>query len=89
LCFCFVFGFVFFFVVVCGFVFFVGGVWGGGGAPPNWLGYNYAHDVQLPGSTKAAVPFLMYPQAENAQGRLDSLDAENFRYRIASRENSA
>ena len=32
------------------------------------------------------VPFLMYPQAENAQGRLDALDAENFRYRITSKE---
>ena len=57
-----------------------------GGWEGNWLGYNYAHDVQLPGSSKAAVPFLMYPQAENAQGRLDSLDAENFRYLILSRE---
>ena len=57
-----------------------------GGWEGNWLGYNYAHDVRLPGSSKAAVPFLMYPQAENAQGRLDSLDAENFRYRITSRQ---
>ena len=50
------------------------------------VGYNYAHDVRLPGSSKAAVPFLMYPQAGNAQGRLDALDAENFKYRVASRE---
>lgn len=60
-----------------------------GGWEGNWLGYNYAHDVQLPGSSKAAVPFLMYPQAENAQGRLDSMDADNFKYRIASRELAA
>jgi transglutaminase-like putative cysteine protease len=57
-----------------------------GGWEGNWMGYNYAHDVRLPGSAKAPVPFLMYPQAENAQGRLDALDADNFRYRIGSRE---
>jgi hypothetical protein len=28
----------------------------------------------------------MYPQAENSQGRLDSLDPDNFKYRIASKE---
>lgn len=60
-----------------------------GGWEGNWLGYNYAHDVRLPGSTKASVPFLMYPQAENAEGRLDSLDPDNFRYRIASKELAA
>jgi hypothetical protein len=32
------------------------------------------------------VAFLMYPQAENAQGRLDALDPDNFKYRITSRE---
>mgnify|MGYP000097265440 CR=1 FL=1 len=52
----------------------------------NWLAYNYAHDVKLPGSKGAPVPFLMYPQAETADGRLDSLDPENFKYRIVSRE---
>ncbi|MEP6608549.1 MAG: transglutaminase-like domain-containing protein [Burkholderiaceae bacterium] len=57
-----------------------------GGWEGNWLAYNYAHDVRLPGSTKAPVPFLMYPQAENAEGRLDSLDPDNFRYRISARE---
>jgi len=57
-----------------------------GGWEGNWLGYNYAHDVRLPGSSKAPVPFLMYPQAENSQGRLDALDPENFSYRITSRE---
>lgn len=57
-----------------------------GGWEGNWLAYNYAHDVRLPGSAKAPVPFLMYPQAENAEGRLDALDADNFRYRIRSSE---
>lgn len=60
-----------------------------GGWEGNWMGCTYAHDVRLPGSAKAPVPFLMYPQAENAHGRPDALDAENFRYRIAARESAA
>jgi hypothetical protein len=31
----------------------------------------------------------MYPQAENAQGRLDSLDAENFKYRIFANQTTS
>jgi transglutaminase-like putative cysteine protease len=57
-----------------------------GGWEGNWLGYNYGHDIRLPGSSRAPLPFLMYPQAENAHGRLDSLDPDTFRYRITSRE---
>jgi transglutaminase-like putative cysteine protease len=60
---------------------FLWGNWEG-----NWLAYNYAHDVKLPGSTRAPVNFFMYPQAETAEGRLDSLDPDNFKYRITSRE---
>ncbi len=51
----------------------------------NWMAYNFAHDVALPGSSGRAVPFLMYPQAETAEGRVDSLDADAFRYEITSR----
>jgi transglutaminase-like putative cysteine protease len=52
----------------------------------NWLAYNYAHDVALPGSARGKVPFLMYPQSETAEGRLDSLDPDNFKYTISARE---
>ena len=52
----------------------------------NWLGYNYAHDLALPGTQRGRVAFLMYPQAETAEGRLDSLDPANFKYTITSRE---
>jgi transglutaminase-like putative cysteine protease len=52
----------------------------------NWIAYNYAHDVVLPGSTNAQLGFLMYPQAETNEGRIDSLDPDNFRYEITSRE---
>jgi hypothetical protein len=50
------------------------------------MAYNFAHDVALPGSSGASLGFLMYPQAESAQGRLDSLDPDSFRYEITSRE---
>jgi len=52
----------------------------------NWLAYNYAHDVKLPGSKGAPINFFMYPQAETAEGRLDPLDPDNFKYKIVSRE---
>ena len=52
----------------------------------NWLAYNFAHDLKLPGSTGPTIPFLMYPQGENAAGRFDSLDPDHFRYKITSRE---
>jgi transglutaminase-like putative cysteine protease len=52
----------------------------------NWMAYNFAHDVTLPGSTGAPVPFLMYPQAETANGRLDPLDPDAFKYEIKSKE---
>jgi transglutaminase-like putative cysteine protease len=52
----------------------------------NWVGLNYAHDVALPGSTRGRIGFLMYPQSETAEGRLDSLDPDNFKYTITSKE---
>jgi transglutaminase-like putative cysteine protease len=52
----------------------------------NWMAYNFAHDVALPGSGTAPVGFLMYPQAETSEGRIDSLDPDNFKYEITSKE---
>ncbi|HSD71992.1 MAG TPA: transglutaminase domain-containing protein [Thermoanaerobaculia bacterium] len=52
----------------------------------NWMAYNFAHDVALPGSSGPPVAFLMYPQAETADGRLDSLDPDHFKYEVTSRE---
>ena len=52
----------------------------------NWLAYNEAADVKLPGSSGAPVAFLMYPQAETGGDRLDSLDPDNFKYTITARE---
>ena len=50
------------------------------------MAFNFGHDVALPGSSGKPVPFLMYPQAETADGRLDSLDADTFKYDITSKE---
>lgn len=52
----------------------------------NWIAYNFAHDVNLPGSKGAPLPFLMYPQAETANGRLDCLAPDGFHYVITCRE---
>jgi transglutaminase-like putative cysteine protease len=52
----------------------------------NWLAFNTAHDVALPKSAHGKVAFLMYPQCETAAGRLDTLDPDNFRYQMNSRE---
>jgi len=55
----------------------------------NWLAYNTAHDLLLPGATRGKIPFFMYPQGETAEGRLDCLDPEHFAYRITARELAA
>ncbi|MGO4126011.1 transglutaminase-like domain-containing protein [Inquilinus sp. YAF38] len=57
------------------------GAWEG-----NWIAYNDAHDVALPGSAGPAVGFLMYPQAEVAGVRLDCLDADSFTYSLEAAE---
>jgi transglutaminase-like putative cysteine protease len=55
----------------------------------NWLAYNVAHDLVLPGAKGPKLGFLMYPQAETVSGRLDCLDPDTFRYTITAREVSA
>ncbi|MGH7966404.1 MAG: transglutaminase-like domain-containing protein [Candidatus Binatia bacterium] len=52
----------------------------------NWLPYNYAHDVRLPHATGPELGFFMYPQAETAKGRKDSLDPKQFTYTITAKE---
>lgn len=60
-----------------------------GGWEGNWLAYNVAHDVTLPGAAGGPLAFLMYPQAETGARRLDSLDPDRFKYTITSREFAA
>jgi len=52
----------------------------------NWMAYNFAQDVDLPGSSGTVLPFLMYPQAQTAEGTVDSLDPDSFKYEITSKE---
>ena len=53
----------------------------------NWIGFNTAHDIRLPGSAgKGTLPFLMYPNGENASGRFDELSPDTFKYVISARE---
>jgi transglutaminase-like putative cysteine protease len=52
----------------------------------NWVAYNHGHDVALPGAQHGSVPFLMYPNGETSDGRLDSLDAKTFSYRLTARQ---
>ena len=56
------------------------GAWEG-----NWMAYNTAHDVKLPGSQGDALGFVMYPMAENADGWLDQYDPATFKYAISAR----
>jgi transglutaminase-like putative cysteine protease len=56
----------------------------------NWMGYNHADDMRLPGARQQGpIGFLMYPNGETAQGRLDSLDPATFRYSIGSQRVTA
>ncbi|HYA40942.1 MAG TPA: transglutaminase-like domain-containing protein, partial [Syntrophobacteraceae bacterium] len=55
----------------------------------NWMAYNFAHDVVLPGSSGQPIAFLMYPQAETSEERLDSLDPDSFKYEITSKETAS
>ncbi len=52
----------------------------------NWMGYNYAHDVALPESSGPPLAYLMYPQAETADGRVDPFDPDNFKYEITVKQ---
>lgn len=52
----------------------------------NWIAFNFAHDVALPGSDGKPLGFLMYPQAETSEGRLDCLDADSFKYDVQAVE---
>jgi transglutaminase-like putative cysteine protease len=55
-----------------------------GGWEMNWLAYNMAHDVNLPGSSGAKIPYLMYPNGETGGKALDSLEPDTFKYEIRS-----
>jgi transglutaminase-like putative cysteine protease len=57
-----------------------------GSCEGNWVAFNCAHDVALPGASGGRAGFLMYPEGEVGGVRLDCLDPAAFRYRIEARE---
>lgn len=54
----------------------------------NWVGYNSATDIELPGGglTKPDFGFLMYPCGFTEAGPLPCLDPAHFQYEIKARE---
>jgi transglutaminase-like putative cysteine protease len=52
----------------------------------NWLAYNRAADLRLPGSANVKVPYFMYPDGQTARGRLDPLEPDQFQYTITAKE---
>jgi transglutaminase-like putative cysteine protease len=57
----------------------------------NWIGYNSATDIELPGAghEQSNFAFLMYPCAMTAKGQPNALDPARFKYEITSREIAA
>ena len=54
----------------------------------NWVGYNSATGIELPGSGKerSNFAFLMHPCAITSKRQPDALDPAAFRYEIISNE---
>ncbi|ODS99485.1 MAG: transglutaminase [Lautropia sp. SCN 69-89] len=52
----------------------------------NWMGYNSASDITLPGSRQGRLGFLMYPQAQSGASSYDPYDPDSFAYQITARE---
>ena len=57
-----------------------------GGWEGNWMGYNSASDVVLPGAKQGKLGFFMYPQAETSAGPRDPYAPDAFAYQITARE---
>ncbi len=51
----------------------------------NWISFNTAQDVVLRGSSEKYQPFLMHPEIESADGRLDRRDSRKFSYQVTAR----
>ena len=52
----------------------------------NWMGYNTASDIALPGAKRGKLGFFMYPQAETGGAARDPYDPDSFAYQITARE---
>ena len=52
----------------------------------NWMGYNTAHDVVLPGGDGRAEPFVMYPMGMTGDRPLNHYSPSEFKYEIRALE---
>ena len=52
----------------------------------NWMGYNSASDLVLPGAQREKLGFFMYPQAQTSAGGRDPYAPDSFTYQITARE---
>ncbi len=52
----------------------------------NWMAYNSASDVSLPGAKQGKLGFFMYPQGQTSAGARDPYDPDAFTYQITARE---
>lgn len=57
-----------------------------GGWEGNWMGYNSASDVALPGARQGRLGFLMYPHAEVGGDARDPYAPDDFSYQITAQE---
>ena len=57
-----------------------------GGWEGNWMAWNMAHDLKLPGAKGPELGFFMYPTAETGGERLDSYAPDSFKYQITATE---
>jgi transglutaminase-like putative cysteine protease len=57
-----------------------------GGWEMNWMAFNTAHDVKLPGARDVTLPYLMYVNAESGGEMRDQLDPPAVRYTITAKE---
>jgi hypothetical protein len=59
-------------------------------ATRNWVGWNTGHEVTLPGTAaKGGLPFLMYPNGEDATGCFDEPSPDALLCTIAAKTRSA
>lgn len=52
----------------------------------NWITFNHEQDIPLPNSRVGKLPFFLFPHAEIDNQPLDSMDPENFGYKIIAAE---
>ena len=57
-----------------------------GGWEGNWMGYNTAHDLMLPGGSGKAIGFLMYPMGLTGGQPIDHYQPKDFSYTISAVE---